>query len=320
MVKEFLLVDNAIAFSNGLCYYSSMKNAYPNHETSFKRKVSVWTAAIVGGVTLTACSAGKSSTPTSRPSALVTTTRTPESTTPTTAPSAGEVAAENLVKLGEQRLGRVTGVQGETGFGIVIPALCDETAGVVSMSSSNVLTSVGDGPSASNIDQIVPDSPAQPDCAATTDHAASMLASNPVYATRGTRTNANYSGTANQFFPVVGLLPNSALPGQPGNVTLFGHRTTESAPFSSIDQLKDGDNILAFNGSTFYDYVVTSEQDIPANDLNAIADYGYNSASQPEGDYMTIFACGPDQRQNSARLVIRLAQANIIANSSDLVG
>jgi len=40
-----------------------------------------------------------------------------------------------------------------------------------------------------------------------------------------------------------GHMPNTALPGQPGNAVISGHRTTYGAPFSELDILEPGDRI-----------------------------------------------------------------------------
>lgn len=289
-------------------------------ERSDFRKPLAVAVTVLGLTTMSACGVNKSQDSAPKHKASIETPTTEAPTTTTTSIPVSEVAASNLISQGISRLNRVPGVQGEIA-GFVIPALCNETGAIVSISEAQI-PNVGDGPTATNVDQIVPDSPAQSDCATTLNHAASEQASgHTTYMTRGQRTNENYANTANQFIPVVGEWPGSPNPGNPGNLTLFGHRTTESAPFSSIDQLQPGNNIFVFDtNGTYYDYEVTGEQIIPATDVSDIVKYGYNSNNQATGNYLTLFACGPDQRDNSARVVIRAEETKTIVDSTDLNG
>ena len=55
-----------------------------------------------------------------------------------------------------------------------------------------------------------------------------------------------------------GHYSNTALPGTGGNVGIAGHRTTYGAPFSNLDALQIGDNLLLTVGSKTYHYNVDS--------------------------------------------------------------
>lgn len=56
-----------------------------------------------------------------------------------------------------------------------------------------------------------------------------------------------------------GLFNGSPLPGQLGNVAIAGHRTSYGAPFSRINDLKIGDEIVLTRAGSTYTYVVTKE-------------------------------------------------------------
>ena len=53
-----------------------------------------------------------------------------------------------------------------------------------------------------------------------------------------------------------GHMPWTPLPGQPGNAVVSGHRTTYGAPFSGLDQLAPGDEILVETALGTHSYVV----------------------------------------------------------------
>lgn len=53
-----------------------------------------------------------------------------------------------------------------------------------------------------------------------------------------------------------GHMPWTPLPGQPGNAVVSGHRTTYGAPFSDLDQLAPGDEILVETALGTHAYVV----------------------------------------------------------------
>jgi LPXTG-site transpeptidase (sortase) family protein len=61
--------------------------------------------------------------------------------------------------------------------------------------------------------------------------------------------------------PIVDIDYRGVAPGQPGNVVISGHRTTESAAFANIDALTEGDDIIITgdNGSTFTYRVIGNE-------------------------------------------------------------
>lgn len=69
-----------------------------------------------------------------------------------------------------------------------------------------------------------------------------------------------------------GRYRSSALPGQPGNFAVAGHRTTYGSPFADIDQLRDGDRIyIRDEHGNRYTYRVTESRIVTPKDTWVIA-------------------------------------------------
>jgi sortase A len=63
--------------------------------------------------------------------------------------------------------------------------------------------------------------------------------------------------------------PSTPLPGAPGNVVIEGHRTTYTAPFLRLDELRPGDLIKITTKTGEHDYVITTTRVIEPAALNA---------------------------------------------------
>jgi sortase A len=98
-----------------------------------------------------------------------------------------------------------------------------------------------------------------------------------------------------------GHWPKTALPGQPGNLVVAGHRVSHTHPFRNIDQLTEGDEVFftGGNGSRFR-YVVTGHE-IVTPDAVWIVDPTPTATA-------TLFACHPPG-QTTHRWVTRLKYA-----------
>ena len=57
-----------------------------------------------------------------------------------------------------------------------------------------------------------------------------------------------------------GHYPGTAMPGQIGNTVISGHRTTYGAPFNRLDELEIGDEILVYDRTGPFKYVVTENK------------------------------------------------------------
>jgi len=85
-----------------------------------------------------------------------------------------------------------------------------------------------------------------------------------------------------------GLFPGSPLPGQFGNVSIAGHRTTYGAPFSRIDEISPGDSIILETSKGTYTYIVSGEPRIvPATAVEVVA-----TTDDTRGE-LTLVSCHP---------------------------
>lgn len=82
-----------------------------------------------------------------------------------------------------------------------------------------------------------------------------------------------------------GHYPETALPGQRGNMVISGHRTTYGAPFYRLDELRVGDEIVLVDAVGSYNYRVTESKIVRPTDLGVIA---------PSSDArLTLTTCHP---------------------------
>jgi len=91
-------------------------------------------------------------------------------------------------------------------------------------------------------------------------------------------------------------MPDTPLPGQPGNAVISGHRTTYGRPFLDLDQLVDGDEIeveTALGISTYAvrDILIVQPTDVWVTD-------------HIDGAWLTLTTCNP-RFSAAERLVIQ---------------
>lgn len=80
--------------------------------------------------------------------------------------------------------------------------------------------------------------------------------------------------------------PGTALPGQPGNVVVAGHRTTHTRPFHDLDLLRPGDPLVfTMDDGTVWTYEHTGREIVGP-------DATYIAIQTPERT-ATLFACHP---------------------------
>ncbi len=82
-----------------------------------------------------------------------------------------------------------------------------------------------------------------------------------------------------------GHIPQTALPGQPGNAVLSGHRTTNGAPFLDLDLLEPGDIIEVETLTGTHTYSVVESQIVKPK--------GVWVTTQWEGAWLTLTTCNP---------------------------
>lgn len=95
-----------------------------------------------------------------------------------------------------------------------------------------------------------------------------------------------------------GHYPDTALPGQLGNMVFSGHRTTYGAPFYRLDELVPGDEIIVYDAKGPYTYLVTESKIVLPTEIGVIA---------PSTDArLTLTTCHP--RFSAAKRLIVVAQ------------
>jgi len=82
-----------------------------------------------------------------------------------------------------------------------------------------------------------------------------------------------------------GHIPGTALPGQPGNAVLSGHRTTYGRPFFDLDQLEPGDVIEVESAIGVSEYTVRESQ--------IVTPYDVWVAAPRDGGWLTLTTCNP---------------------------
>jgi len=93
-----------------------------------------------------------------------------------------------------------------------------------------------------------------------------------------------------------GHVPGTAYPGMPGNVFIAGHRTTYSAPFGALDQMRNGDKIILVTAEGRHIYTVSEQRIVDPHDLSVLGQEG-----EPR---VTLMACHPKFTAGQRLLVI----------------
>jgi sortase A len=92
-----------------------------------------------------------------------------------------------------------------------------------------------------------------------------------------------------------GHYPETPFPGQKGNASIAGHRTTYGAPFANVDDLAVGDKIVVTTLQGTFTYGVTDTQIVTPDQVEVLNDFGDNR--------ITLTACHP-KYDLSHRIVI----------------
>jgi sortase A len=82
-----------------------------------------------------------------------------------------------------------------------------------------------------------------------------------------------------------GHMPGTALPGQPGNAVISGHRTTFGAPFFHLDRVAPGDVITVATTSGVHTYQVVETRLVAPDEVWV--------TGQWEGAWLTLTTCNP---------------------------
>jgi len=97
-----------------------------------------------------------------------------------------------------------------------------------------------------------------------------------------------------------GHYPGTALPGEPGNMVISGHRTTYTKPFSDLDRLKPGDSIYIDTPNGSHRYIVESTIIVVPENVEPL-----RTTAEP---VLTLTTCNPKGSARQ-RLVVRASYA-----------
>ncbi|HEX3334287.1 MAG TPA: class E sortase [Acidimicrobiales bacterium] len=105
-----------------------------------------------------------------------------------------------------------------------------------------------------------------------------------------------------------GHYTGTPIPGQPGNASIAGHRTTYGHPFYNLDSVKKGDPIVVTTLQGIFVYDAISSQVVSPNDTSVIDNTFAN--------WITLTTCNP-RFSASTRLIVqaKLAHSQLFPNS-----
>ena len=141
-------------------------------------------------------------------------------------------------------------------------------------------------------------------------------------------------GTAeDQLSQGPGHYVGTALPGQPGNLALAGHRVGKGSPFLDADELRPGDPIVVETADAWYVYRVlgdrasgdftTDPSGIPGQqivrpaDVDVIAPVPNAPAAAPTGAYLTLTTCHPKYSARQRLIVHAVLDGDPISKADE---
>jgi sortase A len=101
-----------------------------------------------------------------------------------------------------------------------------------------------------------------------------------------------------------GHMPDTALPGELGNVVLSGHRTTYGAPFSRFDELAAGDAVVLETADGWFTYTVRDAQIVAPTAVEVTFPVPGNASAEPSQRLLTLTTCHPKYSAEQ-RLIVR---------------
>ena len=91
----------------------------------------------------------------------------------------------------------------------------------------------------------------------------------------------------------VGHYPDTVMPGQVGNFSVAGHRTTYGKPFTDIDLLQKGDVIVVETKASYLVYAVDRHVIVTPDRVEVIAPVPQRPGVKPTQAWMTLTSCHP---------------------------
>ncbi|MQY03689.1 class E sortase [Actinomadura macrotermitis] len=105
-----------------------------------------------------------------------------------------------------------------------------------------------------------------------------------------------------------GHYPGTAVPGEPGNAVLLGHRTTDQAPFRNVPALRPGDVVTVQIGKARYDYRVVQKRITDPRNRTVLSPTPFRSDERRTGNYLTLITCHPKGSDRQRVVVVAKMQ------------
>jgi sortase A len=113
-----------------------------------------------------------------------------------------------------------------------------------------------------------------------------------------------------------GHFAGAALPGQPGNFALAGHRVGRGSPFLDLDELRNDDAVVIETADQWFVYRVSSTSIVDPSDVSVLAPTPGGAAdAAPTGSFLTLTTCHP-KFSSKERLVVHAELESAVAKSA----
>lgn len=91
----------------------------------------------------------------------------------------------------------------------------------------------------------------------------------------------------------IGHFPSAPLPGENGNFSLAGHRMTHGKPFTDIDKLVAGDEVIVETKDSYYVYTLKVDRIVNPTDVWVLDDQPVPEIAATNNGIITLITCTP---------------------------
>jgi sortase A len=102
------------------------------------------------------------------------------------------------------------------------------------------------------------------------------------------------SGVADEQLNMgIGHFPGNSMPGNSGNFALAGHRMTYGKPFTDIDKLQAGDEVIVETRDKYYVYRLVADEIVKPTDVWVLDDQPFAGVDGTTNGIITLITCEP---------------------------
>ncbi len=91
----------------------------------------------------------------------------------------------------------------------------------------------------------------------------------------------------------IGHYPETVMPGEIGNFSMAGHRTTYGKPFNKVADLKNGDLVIIETAESYFIYEVYEDLIVLPTQVEVVAPVPSDPGAKPTEALMTMTSCHP---------------------------